>query len=114
MFNLLYTIQFIALFTMSLSKTKHRLYQTYKKYVSRQDYEIGDPMLIDEFILWVHNEYQSAAIDWAWTDMPVAKADITREWLEGLAVNSRIDLIAEYSEDCCLQVLVTELNVPFC
>ncbi len=89
---------------------KLRLYQTYKKYIDSKDTEISVPMSIDEFIGHVHSEYQSAAIDWEWSDKPVAKADITREWLEGLSVNSCTDLIAEYSDDCCLQVLVTELK----
>jgi hypothetical protein len=87
---------------------KLRLYQTYKKYIDSKDTEISVPMSIDEFIGHVHSEYQSAAIDWEWEDKPVAREDITREWLEGLAAGTYMDLIAEYSEDMWLRVIVSE------
>ncbi len=88
---------------------KLRIYQTVMDDVDRQDPLIGVPLAIDAFIPYVLNEYQTA-LDGQWTDEQVSKSEITREWLESLAVGSATQLIGDEGEDNWLRVHVYEVD----
>jgi hypothetical protein len=90
--------------------SKIRVYQTYMDDTDRATPLIGKPLAVHKFIEYVKHEYRTA-LEIMWDDIRVSMEDITREWLEGLAVDSHTELIGSEGEDLWLRVHVYELEL---
>jgi hypothetical protein len=96
--------------TTPIPTGKIRVYQTYMDDTDRATPLIGKPLAVHKFIEYVKHEYLTA-LEIMWDDIRVSMEDITREWLEGLAVESQTELIGSEGEDLWLRVHVYELEI---
>jgi len=96
--------------TTPIPTGKIRVYQTYMDDTDRATPLIGKPLAVHKFIEYVKHEYRTAQ-EIMWDDIRVPMEDITREWLEGLAVDSQTELIGSEGEDLWLRVHVYELDI---